>query len=394
MINWQDSRDFFCSQFQAEPEICCFAPGRVNLIGEHIDYAGGQVLPLSISLGVTLAVRLTAEGGLRVASSLYPGQGVASLEETGRQGPVAYLRELVRITGCLSAEIAICSDLPPGRGLSSSAAVGIAVQAALLALLEEDVLPSARAVCRAAQRAEHTALGTHCGLMDQYASLFGRETEALLIDTWQQTHEYIPLSGLEGCSLLLVDSGQSRELADSEYNTRQAELQEALRLAAEALGGFTCFRERTLEQLLEVAEGLPAPLDSRLRHVATEQQRVLDFSAALQGGNAKGMGCLLIASHSSMRDDCEVSTPQIDRLVDMLCNLPPCLGARLVGGGFGGGVLALLRGSPDPASLDDLLGKYHAATGLQGDWQQLQSGHGACLLAGKGSWRSLAEWLS
>lgn len=392
MIRWQEAHRYFHEQYGSEPQICCSAPGRVNLIGEHIDYAGGQVLPISISLGVTVCASLGGDA-LRVASGMFPEAGIANASEAVGQGPLAYVRTLAEQTGVTDADIAVCSDLPLGRGLSSSAAVGIAIQAALFALSEDEVLPSARAVCRAAQRAEQAALGTNCGLMDQYASMFGSATDALLIDIHAQTHEYIPLDGLLGCSLLLVDSGQPRLLHASGYNERPEEMRQALEQASELAGGFDCFREVEHDELLRIASGLPEPLDRRLRHVASEQRRVLQFRDALLAADRRRMGELLMESHASLRDDCEVSTPEIDSLVETIGSVESCLGARIVGGGFGGGVLALFEGTVDDAVLSEALASYHAETGMQASAMQLEPGLGAWLEV-PGGVRYVAEWLS
>ncbi|MCB1187346.1 hypothetical protein KDL29_09295 [bacterium] len=394
MIGWQRMSDFFVQHFGEEPEIACCAPGRINLIGEHIDYAGGQVLPLSISLGVSVAVRATRQGLLRVVSDEYPDAGIVTLDGSlAQDGPAGYVLELARTTETTSAQIAILSDLPVGQGLSSSAAIGIAVQCALLALKPDAVMPSARAVCRAAQRAEHLALGTSCGIMDQYASMFGSPGNAILIDTWQETHHAVPLDSLAGCCIILVDSGQPRELSASQYNQRHAEMTGTLNEAKRLCGGFNCFREKAHDELLAIAEAMPEPANRRMRHLLMEQRRVGRFQDGLRERDLKMLGRILYAGHCSLRDDAEVSTPQIDTLVEMLCSTPGCLGARLMGGGFGGSVLALFESPPDEFLMAGLLRDYAGETTLGGRWLQVEPGPGAWLQSGRGSWRSVAEWL-
>ncbi|MEZ5337389.1 MAG: galactokinase family protein [bacterium] len=393
MIGWRQLCEFFMRHFGEEPELCCCAPGRINLIGEHIDYAGGAVLPLSISPGVSVAVRSLPAGGLSLVTDVLGEPQVQKLDRaTAADGPLAYVLELARLTETASAQIAILSDLPVGQGLSSSAATGIAVQGALLALKPDAVLPSARAVCRAAQRAEHLALGTSCGLMDQYASMFGLEDSALLIDTWKESHTEVPLSGLAGLEIVVVDSGQPRQLAASEYNRRHAEMVGALNEARRLSGGFDCFRERPPEELLAIAEAMPDPARRRIRHLLSEQRRVHDFVAALQAADQPAMGRLLRESHASLRDDAAVSTTQIDILVELLDGLPGCLGARLMGGGFGGSLLALFAAPVDSAALDDLLRDYAAASTLQAGWLSVAPGPGAWLSGAGNGRRSLAEW--
>jgi galactokinase len=394
MISRKEARDFFFQQFGEEPGSCACAPGRVNLIGEHIDYAGGQVLPLSICQGITVLARSTTQGLLRIASQQFADDGVVTLDSSGMQNDRAgYIQELARQTGARSAEIAILSDLPIGQGLSSSAALGIAVQAAMLALQADAVRPTALQLCKAAQQAEHLALGTSCGLMDQYASMFGRVDSAVLIDTWREVHHYIPLS-LDGLSLLIVDSGQPRELAASQYNARHAEMSSALAALRKLSGGFESFRELPPLRFRELLEQLPEPAQSRLRHLTTEQGRVFALAKALEGADGPAMGRLLSESHASLRDNAAVSTAEIDKLSGLLRELPGCLGARLMGGGFGGSVLALMDGAVDRAAMEEVLQEYHAHSGLSGSWLRVEAGPGAWLENPRGDRTPLTEWLA
>lgn len=394
MISRSQAREFFLQHFGEEPERCCCAPGRVNLIGEHIDYAGGQVLPLAIRRGVTVLARRCARGRLRVVSDIYPEAGIVELDGSNMpEGFAAYVQQLAQSVRITAAEIAIVSDLPPGQGLSSSAACGLAVRGVLQALNPDAVRPTPLALCLAAQESEQLALGTSCGLMDQYASMFGKAGHAILIDTWRQSHLYIPLPG-NALHFVLVDSGQPRQLAASQYNQRHAEMSGAMALVRERAGGFACFRELHPGRFRELVDSLPDPARLRLRHLTTEQGRVFAFARALEAGDAAQMGRLLSLCQTSLRDDCEVSTTEIDYLVDILQELPDCLGCRLVGGGFGGSVLALLATEPTATKLNEGLRKYEALSGLQASWLQVQPGPGAWTENSRGEQRSLEGCLS
>ena len=394
MISADQTRAYFRRYFGTEPQALCCAPGRVNLIGEHIDYAGGQVLPISLAQGISVAARPNSMNVLRMISDGHPETGLISV--AGGEDPrgfAGYILQLAIQAGLSSVDLAIASDLPPGRGLSSSAALGVAVQGVLAAMSDAADRPPARMLCKSAQTAEHLALGTNCGLMDQYASMFGSADKAILIDTWRENHHYLPLN-LESYSLLLVDSGQSRDLAASQYNRRHKEMDAALAAARRQAGGFECFRELQPQRFRETIDSLPDPARLRLMHLTTEQGRVFAFGKALEAGDGVAMGQLLNDSQASLRDNAEVSTPQIDRLVALLQAMPHCLGCRLIGGGFGGSVLALLAGEPDPATLELLLRQYQADTGLNSDWLVVQPGPGAWLEDAQGQRQSLREFLS
>jgi len=306
--------------------IRAFAPGRVNLIGEHTDYNDGLCLPFAIELGVTV----TAES--------YDGEEIiaADLEDGERflEGTLAELRRAgVEVPG---VRLAINGDLPQRVGLSSSAALCIALA---LALYEAAGTQPPRPVrlARLCSRVESEWAGQDTGLLDQLASLLGEEGRALRLD--MRTLEARPVElDLRGHVFATLDSGASRSLAASGYNERRDECRRALEL----LG---------LESLRDAddAAGLPPPLDRRLRHVISENERVDAAVVALESGELAELGALLSASHASLRDDYEVSVPEVERAV-AVCMDGGALGARIMGGGFGGSVLALF---PQGAALPD-----------------------------------------
>ncbi|HMJ95411.1 MAG TPA: galactokinase family protein [Thermoleophilaceae bacterium] len=305
--------------------IRAFAPGRVNLIGEHTDYNDGLCLPFAIELGVT------------VTSELQDGDEVAApdLEEGDRflEGTLAELRRAgVELPGL---RLGIAADLPQRVGLSSSAALCVALALALYGSAETEP-PRAIRLARLCSRVEAQA-GQETGLLDQLASLLGEEGRAVRLDMRTLEARSIQLD-LDGHVLATLDSGASRSLAASGYNERRDECRRAL----EQLG---------LESLRDAddASGLEAPLDRRVRHVISENERVDAAVAALERGKVAELGALLNASHASLRDDYEVSVPEVERAV-AVCMDAGALGARIMGGGFGGSVLALF---PPGAALPD-----------------------------------------
>jgi galactokinase len=263
------------------------APGRVNLIGEHVDYLGGVVLPAAVDRFTTVEGRPAGDWTMEsdVAGGL--GYAVAVGAELGA-GPQA-----LRVT----------SDVPPGSGLSSSAALLVAIAAGLRPDLD------GVAAALACQRAEQRATGVQVGVMDQFASALGRCGHALLIDCGTLEHRLVPFP--PDLVIAVLDSGVHRSLADTPYNQRRREAESGML--------------------------------KRRRHVDSEIARVHDFVSALEAGDRHRLGELLEASHASLRDDFEVSTPELDALVERAGAAPGCLGARLMGAGFGGSAIALLE---------------------------------------------------
>jgi galactokinase len=314
-----------------------FAPGRVNLIGEHTDYNDGLCLPFAIAAGVT--VEIDADGafsGALAVSAVDLGEtdsfGLADVEEA--RGWRAFVHgmvaELSRAGFALrGGSLRFSGDVPRGSGLSSSAALEVALA---LALLEHSgcAEPDRRELARLCSRVENDWVGAQTGLLDQLASLFGEEGHAVRLDMRSLDLEPVPLE-LDGWQLVTVDSGVEHAHAGSGYNDRRRECREA----CEALGV-----ESLRDASAADADRLPAPLDRRVRHVVSENERVDEAVAALRGRDLPALGRLLDASHASLRDLYEVSVPEVDALVSRLL-ASGAAGARMVGGGFGGSVLAL-----------------------------------------------------
>jgi galactokinase len=315
--------------------VTVWAPGRVNLIGEHTDYSGGRVLPAAIQLGITVEGR-SQDGVVTLFSTAF-GEG-ESFQPDGGGSPIggwarfgqavaAQLHQLGRPPVGLTASIS--STLPSGVGLSSSAALEVGIALALCEVASFSVDPLTLA--SACQRAESSGVGVPCGILDQAACVLGEEDAAILLDCGSLEHRLVPIP--RGVSFLVLDSGVERTLETTGYATRRAELEHGLAL----LG---------VERATKLSVTDLGPLDSlsrrRVRHVITENERVLQFAAALADGDLAVAGRLMSESHASLRRDYEVSTPELDMLA-AIAEDSGAYGARLVGGGFGGAVLALVE---------------------------------------------------
>jgi len=333
---------------QGADTITARAPGRVNLIGEHTDYNGGYVLPFAIDRETVVTLRPRSDRVIRAYAAAFDETFEASLpldvpNPTGSWSdyPIGILLEMqTRASLAFGFDAVITGDVPLGAGLSSSASLEVALALSLSYLYNiklEDL-----ELVKLCQHAENSFVGTQSGIMDQFVSLLARDRSALLLDTTSLKHRYIPLE-LRDVALLVVDSGVRRSLSKSGYNDRRHECQEALRLLQKQIPerGIHSLSNLSIDGLRQAKSALPNTLMMRARHVIEENERVLEVAAALERDDFITVGRLLFASHASLRDLFQVSTKELDYLVDWGAN-HGALGARLVGGGFGGVTLHLV----------------------------------------------------
>ena len=315
-----------------------FAPGRVNLIGEHTDYNNGLALPLAIADGITVRAERSVQPRISVRAVDLDEEDAFALDDRSRvtgwrafvRGTVAELRDAGFPP--VGARLEIGGGLPRGSGLSSSAALEVALCLALLALRNggEEAMDRIE-IARLCARVESQWVGARTGLLDQLASLYGERDTAMLIDFATLAIEPVALA-LGDWRLVVVDSGERHTHASSGYNQRRAECRRACELL-----GVPSLREARAGQL----ERLPEVLRARVRHVLSENDRVVAAVAALRANELPTLGHLLSASHQSLRDDYEVSTAAVESTVERML-LAGAAGARMIGGGFGGWVLGLL----------------------------------------------------
>ncbi|HLK16242.1 MAG TPA: galactokinase [Fimbriimonadaceae bacterium] len=357
----------FRERYRADPEIVTVAPGRVNLIGEHTDYNEGFVFPAAIDRQVVIAARRSQRRGSAInslerkgcgqfdAATAAPGQALdrrwwdyvagmawALRDETNKEMP--------------DVEAIIHSTVPIGSGVSSSAALEMACAVMWNELAGLALEP--RTLAKLGQRCENRFIGVNSGIMDQMASAMGRAGHALFIDTRSLEVEYAPVP--DDLAVVLCDTKKPRALSSSAYNERRKQCE----AGARALG-VTSLREATLASVK--AASLDPITFRRCRHVVTENQRCIEFKAALNRGDRAEVGRLMRASHESLRDDYEVSCAELDAMAEAAWSAPGCVGARMTGAGFGGACVALVAKNALGEFTSELLSAYDRETNLGGE---------------------------
>lgn len=398
---------------------CYFAPGRINLIGEHTDYNGGHVFPCALPFGTYVAVRKRDDDLLRLASLSFPEDGVAessirTLTPLSDNSWTAYVKGVIwavmsRLPGRLSdksssgscsrtdnvspaditgMDILIGGDVPAGAGLSSSASLEVAVGYMLsdqfqLGLTNQEI-------ALIGQMAENDFVGVNCGIMDQFASAMGKEDHAIFLDTNTLEYEYVPLA-MDGCSIIITNTNKPHSLNDSAYNDRRRECTEALeQINAYIADTASCDSNPSPEQIGALCEMSEKDFDrvkgclsdqvilKRAKHAVTEDQRTRDAVRVLCAGDIAAFGKLMNASHVSLRDDYEVSCPELDLLAETAWTIPGVLGSRMTGGGFGGCTVSIIKTS-SVDEYEQIAGqKYREAFGYNCTFIRAAAGGGPC----------------
>jgi galactokinase len=356
----------YCRHFDRRGALRTFqAPGRVNLIGDHTDYNDGFVLPAAIDRQIVVAAAVRDDALVNVYSRDFDQwdhfdlqKEIARLSEKSWGNYVrgigwSLLQEGFTLRGM---DAAIAGDIPIGAGLSSSAAIEVACGYAMLQLADHAV--DRKALARAAQKAENDFVGMRCGIMDQYIACLGQRHQALLIDCRSLGYRALPIPS--GVLIIIVDSGVHRGLVEMAYNQRRQECE-----SAAAHFGVPALRDISLKAFENRAHELTAVVRRRSRHVITENARTVSAAEALQEDDLKTVGHLMKASHASLRDDFQVSCPELDCLVDIALEVKGVYGARLTGAGFGGSMVALVQAEA-AADLNAAIAEgYGPATGKQ-----------------------------
>ncbi len=379
MVDLERLREKFQKEFGGEPWIFR-APGRVNLIGEHVDYNEGWVLPIAIDRACYVLAQVRQDGKLRVHSEQF-SETVEGLPEEPRGGThhwSDYVRGVawaLRETACTltGADLLISSEVPLGSGLSSSAALEVASAFALLGVSRRTM--DRTALARACQHAENEYVGMRCGIMDQLAACFGRQGHALRIDCRTLEVEPVPLDESR-VQVVVANTMVKHALASSEYNVRRQECEEAWRRMRGQKPNVRALRDVSWEETEGVAATWPENLRRRARHVTTENARVHRAVAALRNGDLEEMGRLMAESHASLDVDYQVTSPELNTMVALARELPGLFGARMTGAGFGGCTVNLVRADDARTFAAELAHRYQKATGLRPDVYLCRSSDG------------------
>ncbi|MFC1961032.1 galactokinase [Chloroflexota bacterium] len=347
------------------PELLAYAPGRINLIGEHTDYNDGFVLPMSIDRATYLALAPRDDDQVRVISLDFDNEHTFTLGDwRGADHPhwTRYPRGIMWLLAeqgitLRGMDMVLGSTLPIGAGVSSSASVEMAILEGILAVLEIEHYTQAEKALMGVD-VEHKFVGMPCGVMDQMASAAGDAGHALLIDCRSLATELVSIPG--EAAVVVMDTAKQRGLVDSEYGLRRQQCEEAA-----ALLGVKALRDLDVADLGEILPKLEPVIQQRVRHVLTEDARTLAAVAALRAGDLEETGRLFNASHASLRDDYEVSCAELDAIVAIAQEQAGCYGARMSGGGFGGCAVALVKRDQVAAFAAAVAPAYEAQTGLK-----------------------------
>jgi galactokinase len=351
------ARDF-AARFGGEARLFR-APARVNLIGEYTDFNEGLVLPAAVALYTSLAISPRPRRQVRVYSSNFDELAAIDLDHPRPAAAghwsnyvaavVASLRE--QHAELVGADLLLQGDIPLGGGLSSSASLEVCLALALLKIAGIGI--EGKQLALLCQRAEAEFVGVRCGIMDQYSIACAEPGSAMLLDCRSITHRNVALP--QGLRILLIHSGVQRQLQDGAFNVRRQECAQGLQILQRHCPGVRALRDVSSQQIEASAALLGATLYRRCRHVVSEIRRVRRAHDAMRAGAIDALGALITASHTSLREDFEVSCPELDQLVAMANRCPGVLGARMVGAGFGGCILVLLRAAGHERAIRELL---------------------------------------
>lgn len=361
-----------------------FAPGRVNLIGEHTDYNGGHVFPCALTIGTYACARLREDGVLRFYSENFPKQGVleTAIDDTVYHKELSwsnYPRGVIQAAAEMGyaidrgMDILYYGTIPNSSGLSSSASIEILTGYVLRDLFGFDFDGVTNALI--GQRAENRFIGVNCGIMDQFAISMGRKDNAIFLDTATLQYEYAPIE-LSGVRIVIMNTNKKRGLGDSKYNERRAECEQALAELKKVLP-ISSLGELDEIQFEANITAISSPIcRKRARHAVYENQRTLQAVAALRSGDLAGFGELMNASHISLRDEYEVTGTELDTLVSAAWQQEGVIGARMTGAGFGGCAVSLVKEECVPAFIEGVGASYLAAIGYEATFYVVEIGDG------------------
>lgn len=382
-MNTEALKKSFKDLYQKEAEALFFSPGRVNLIGEHTDYNGGYVFPCALNFGTYLLVRINNEKLVRFASTNMDLKVDLSLDKLGELQPdgawVNYPLGVIdqfakKGTKVEGMDLLYSGNIPNGAGLSSSASIEL-----VTSVLINDLFGGKLAMMdmvKLSQDAENQFVGVNCGIMDQFAVGMGKENHVLALKCDTLKWEAVPLK-LDGYKIVISNTNKRRGLADSKYNERRSECEQAL-AEMNTEGGFETLSDISFDRFNDLHSKLSKEvLLRRARHVITENQRVLDAMKALEQNNLAEFGQLMNASHVSLRDDYEVTGAELDALVEEAWRIDGVVGSRMTGAGFGGCTVSIVKEAAVDRFIAEVGPAYEKRTGLKPEFYIADVGDGA-----------------
>ena len=362
-----------------------FSPGRVNLIGEHTDYNGGHVFPCALTMGTYALVRKRSDNKMNFVSLNFNNAEVTTVElpELSYQKKNGWANYLIGVVWTFLGkgykidkgfDLAMLGNIPSGAGLSSSASIEVLMGTALKYMYDIDI--DMVEIAKIGQISENQFNGMNCGIMDQFAVAMGKKDNAIFLDTADLSYEYAPVK-LKDAKVLITNSHVKHSLVDSAYNDRRNESTAALKalqtkLNISGLGDLT--EEEFEENKYLITDEVQR---KRAKHAVYENQRTIKAVNALKNNDIETFGKLMNASHISLRDDYEVSCPEVDKLVEIAWNIPGVIGSRITGGGFGGCTVSIVKNDAIESFRKEVISKYKEATGIDAEIYEAEIGDGA-----------------
>lgn len=359
----------FRKEYNTDPEITVRAPGRINLIGEHTDYNDGFVLPAAVNKSIYFCLSSREDDLVNLYS--------ADLNETCsldihhfEKTETSWANFLIGVAAELKSDgalidhgfnLAFGGDVPLGAGMSSSAAIESGMGTALNELF--DLNKTKLELALIAQRAEHHFAGVRCGIMDMYASILGKEKQLIRLDCRDLTHKYLPFD-FENIDIVLFNSGVKHNLAETQYNVRREQCEAGVKILNSRYGQISSLRDADMKQLMEAREEMTDIVFDRCHFVISETERMMRATAALENHDLKEFGELMLETHRGLRDEYEVSCAELDFLVDLVKDETGVYGARMMGGGFGGCTINLIKSSEKQRIIDLVTAAYQRQFGI------------------------------
>lgn len=381
----EDLQSLFFQTYGAshEPMHIYFSPGRINLIGEHTDYNGGYVLPCAISFGTYCCIRKTSSPTLHCTSAQIPHAHAISIHSIEKQSTYSWANYILGVYAQFvkqqfqaphGYELLIWGNVPRGAGLSSSAALEMAVAYAINDVEQYKLsIPQLAAMC---QKAEHEYAGVTCGIMDQFASGMGKENTAIYLNCATLDYEYVPTI-LDEYSIIIGNTNSPHKLESSKYNERVYECSQAVQIIQLHVPTIKQLADISYHDFETIAHHIPELYRRRARHVVSEIQRTQQAVTELKQGNLQAFGILMNQSHESLRTDYEVTGKHLDTLAFAAQSHHACIGSRMTGGGFGGSTVSLVHSTAIDSFIETVGTAYYNTTGIRADFYPAHISNGS-----------------